>query len=162
MLYAWKRNTALVTPHKLTEWIHEGKLEAGDNWFRTVDAQTGKPILLHRGSIRWNEHRQRWIMVAHQTHGEPSFLGEVWYSEARQPEGPFAKAIRIVTHDKYSFYNVTHHDFFDQQLGRRIYFEGTYTRMFSKTDVATPWYDYNQIMYRLDLADERLKTAFAE
>ena len=158
--YAWKRDTAPVPPSQLMEWVRAGKLKSRDNWFRTIDAHTGKPILLHRGSIRWNEYRQRWIMIAHQTHGEPSFLGEVWYSEAKQPEGPFAKAVRIVTHDKYSFYNVTHHDFFDQRGGRFIYFEGTYTKSFSRTNVATPWYDYNQIMYRMDLADQRLKPAF--
>ena len=37
-----------------------------------------------------------------------------------------------------------------------IYFEGTYTREFSDAPVATPRYNYNQLMYRLDLADPRL------
>ncbi len=41
--------------------------------------------------------------------------------------------------------------------GRLIYFEGTYTQTFSGNPVATPRYDYNQIMYRLDLADPRLE-----
>ena len=40
-----------------------------------------------------------------------------------------------------------------------IYFEGTYTREFSGNPVATPRYDYNQLMYRLDLADPRLERA---
>ena len=40
-----------------------------------------------------------------------------------------------------------------------IYFEGTYTHTFSGNEHRTPRYDYNQIMYRLDLADERLKPA---
>ena len=39
---------------------------------------------------------------------------------------------------------------------RLIYFEGTYSRTFSGNPVATPRYDYNQVMYRLDLADPRL------
>lgn len=162
LVYEWKQNTAPVDPQKLMEWIHNGQLAEADNWFHTVDVETGKPIALHRGSIRWNEHRKRWIMIAHQTYGEPSFLGEVWYSEAKSPEGPFQKACRIATHDKYSFYNVTHHDFFDQDDGRLIYFEGTYTKMFSKTETATPWYDYNQIMYRLDLDDARLRSVFVD
>jgi hypothetical protein len=38
-----------------------------------------------------------------------------------------------------------------------IYFEGTYTFTFSGSEeAATPRYDYNQIMYRLDLTDPRM------
>ena len=38
-----------------------------------------------------------------------------------------------------------------------IYFEGTYATTFSRPDAdATPRYDYNQVMYRLDLSDPRL------
>ncbi|MGC1105028.1 MAG: hypothetical protein WA876_00680 [Candidatus Acidiferrales bacterium] len=48
------------------------------------------------------------------------------------------------------------HSFFDQDGGRLIYFEGTYTLNFAAGDVPTPRYDYNQIMYRLDLGDPRL------
>ena len=51
---------------------------------------------------------------------------------------------------------MSHHDFFDQQQGRFIYFEGTYTTSFSSTRLKTPLYDYNQILYRLDLDDARL------
>ena len=49
-----------------------------------------------------------------------------------------------------------HHSFFDQEHGRIIYFEGTYTHAFSGNPETTARYDYNQIMYRLDLSDERL------
>ena len=45
---------------------------------------------------------------------------------------------------------------FDQEGGRIIYFEGTYTNSFSGNPFKTPRYDYNQMMYRLDLADPRL------
>ena len=45
---------------------------------------------------------------------------------------------------------------FDQDGGRIMYFEGTYTTTFSGNDDPTPRYDYNQVMYRLDLADHRL------
>ncbi len=72
-------------------------------------------------------------------------------------DGTVASAVRIVTHDQYSFYNPVHHSFFDRDGGREIYFEGTYTKMFSGREVATPRYEYNQIMYRLDLADPKLR-----
>jgi hypothetical protein len=38
-----------------------------------------------------------------------------------------------------------------------IYFEGTYASTFSRKEDPTPRYDYNQVMYRLDLSDPRLK-----
>jgi len=55
-----------------------------------------------------------------------------------------------------------HHSYFDAEGGRIIYFEGTYTHTFSGNPVPTPRYDYNQIMYRLDLADERLRRTSGE
>ncbi|MGC1275054.1 MAG: hypothetical protein WBC44_15220, partial [Planctomycetaceae bacterium] len=78
-------------------------------------------------------------------------------AEAATPLGPWVYATKIVTHDKYSFYNVKHHDYFDADDGRLLYFEGTYTKEFSGRDEPTPRYDYNQIMYRLDLDDARTK-----
>ena len=46
---------------------------------------------------------------------------------------------------------------FDKDGGRVIFFEGTYTNMFSGNDDQTPRYNYNQIMYKLDLSDPRLR-----
>ena len=99
------------------------------------------------------------MLIAVQHSGKPSFLGEVWYSEAAAPTGPWTRAVRIITHDHYSFYNPTQHPFFDEDGGRLIYFEGTYSHTFSGRVQRTPHYDYNQILYRLDLADPRLKAA---
>lgn len=160
--WGWKKNTSVVDRRAVQKLLEKGELSETDNWFHTVDAADGKPVRMHAGSVRWNAHRQRWILIAQSLFGGPSLLGEVWYSEARTPEGPFPKAVRIVTHDNYSFYNVTHHDFFDEDNGRTVYFEGTYTATFTKDAVPTPWYDYNQIMYRLDLDDQRLSTAFPD
>ena len=94
-------------------------------------------------------------MIAVEMKGS-SFLGEVWYAEADTPLGPWVYARKIVTHDEYSFYNPKHHPMFDQEGGRVIYFEGTYTTTFSGNKDPTPRYDYNQVMYQLDLSDERL------
>ena len=41
-------------------------------------------------------------------------LGEIWYAEADTPLGPWVYARKIVTHEKYSFYNPRHHPMFDQ------------------------------------------------
>jgi hypothetical protein len=62
----------------------------------------------------------------------------------------------VLRHKQYNFYNPAQYAFSDQDDGRLIYFEGTYTLSFAAGDVPTPRYDYNQIMYRLDLGDPRL------
>lgn len=124
-----------------------------------TDAETGDAITIHAGSCRWNAYRQRWIMIAHQAWGKPSNLGEVWYAEASAPTGPWSKARRIVTHDRMDFYNPCHHDFFDLEGGRIIHFEGTYVNTFSGNPDTTQRYNYNQVMYRLDLDDPRLAEA---
>ena len=65
--------------------------------------------------------------------------------------------MKVASHDSgstgdYSFYNPSLHPYFDQEGGRLIYFEGTYSNTFSNNSNMTPLYDYNQMMYRLDLA----------
>ncbi|MCH7557934.1 MAG: hypothetical protein IIB56_10815 [Planctomycetes bacterium] len=121
------------------------------------DIETGKEISPHGGTVYFNAYRQRWISIFVQQFGESSFLGEVWYAEADTPVGPWAYARKIVTHNKYSFYNPKQHPYFDRDGGRVLFFEGTYTHTFSGSlENATPRYDYNQIMYRLNLDDNRL------
>ena len=71
--------------------------------------------------------------------------------------GPWADARKIVTHKNYSFYNPKQHPFFDKHGGRVIFFEGTYTTMFSGNDEPTPRYNYNQVMYKLDLSHPGLR-----
>lgn len=117
----------------------------------------GEAVTLHRGTVRWNEYRKRWVMIATQIGGKPSHLGEVWYAEAAHPTGPFRTAVKVLTHDKMSFYNPVHHPFLDVDGGRTIHFEGTYTADLSGSPDRTPRYDYNQVLYRLDLDAPGLK-----
>ena len=65
-------------------------------------------------------------------------------------------AIKVVTHDKYTFYNPRLHPEFTPGDSPILIFEGTYAKTFSGTETATPRYDYNQVLYRLDL-DELFK-----
>ena len=95
-------------------------------------------------------------MIGLQSFGT-SLLGEIWYSEAENLVGPWTKARKIVTHENYSFYNPKQHAMLDKAGGRFIFFEGTYTHTFSGNKDQTPRYDYNQVMYKLDLADPRLR-----
>ena len=155
LVWGWKPNTATIDAARQKELLDAGRIKPEEAWIGLRDAATRKPVRAHRGSVRWNAFRKRYVMILCEA-GGTSYLGEIWYSEADAPEGPWRGARKIVTHDKYSFYNPVHHAFFDQDGGRLIYFEGTYTKTFSGAPVATCRYDYNQIMYRLDLADPRL------
>ncbi|MFN0134884.1 MAG: hypothetical protein ACKVS9_02075 [Phycisphaerae bacterium] len=153
--FAWRRGAKLFEIGELAKHISAGLLAADESIIQTRDIDTGKPILLHYGSCYWNAWRQRWIIIAVQSMGT-SFLGEVWYLEGDSPLGPWVYARKVVTHDKYSFYNPRHHVEFDRDDGRTIYFEGTYATTFSGACQPTPYYDYNQIMYRLSLTDDRM------
>jgi hypothetical protein len=156
--YRWTPNAPPTGPVEEKAFIQSGLMKIEEAHFVPTDTVSGKAIRMHGGSVRWNPWRQRWILIAVEQ-GGTSFLGEVWYAEAKEPTGPWHKARKIVTHDHYTFYNPVHHAFLDQDGGRVIYFEGTYTKEFSGNPEATPRYDYNQIMYRLDLDDPRLVDA---
>ena len=123
------------------------------------DAGTGKKIKNHNGSITWNPWRRKWISIFTESSGENSNLGEIWYAEAEEPEGPWRKAVKILSHNHYSFYNPKWHPYFSKEDGKVVFFEGTYTAMFSEAPTKTPRYDYNQILYRLDLTSPRLRSA---
>jgi hypothetical protein len=158
--FAWRRGAPPLDPAEQARLIEGGRLAADEAWLRLRDRETGAAVSAHRGSVYWNEFRQRFLMIAVEQKQAPqsgtSALGEVWLAEADAPQGPWTEAVKIVTHDRYSFYNPKQHPQFDQNGGRTIYFEGTYTTTFSGNSRATPRYDYNQIMYRVDLADPRL------
>ncbi len=153
--YAWRKNTPPVGPQEQGKLIRTGLLKAGEALLPLRDADTGKAVFAHSGSVYWNAFRRRWVMLTVEA-GGTSYLGEVWYAEADTPLGPWVHARKVVTHDRYSFYNPKQHPLFDRDGGRVIFFEGTYSHTFSGNKDQTPYYDYNQVMYRLDLGDPRL------
>lgn len=155
--FAWRKDAPPVESVDEARWLKKGLIQPGECRVTPEDAATGQRVTLHEGSVCWNEFRKRWVLIAVQHGGKPSFLGEVWYAESESPTGPWLHAVKIVSHDRYSFYNPAQHAFFDEEGGRHIYFEGTYSHTFSGRESRTPRYDYNQILYRLDLADERLR-----
>jgi hypothetical protein len=114
---------------------------------------------VHSGGIGWHPWRRRWVTVFLQAGGKPSALGELWYAEADAPTGPWGPAVKVLTHRHHTFYNPCLHLDFTPADAPVVLFEGTYTREFSSDPVATPRHDYNQILYRLDLDDPRLRPA---
>jgi len=156
VVWGWKADTDPIAQTREKQLLAAGLLKPAEVRFQLRDA-TGAEVRLHRGSIRRNAHLKCWVLIGCQTGGGSSYLGEIWFARADSPTGPWRRAIKIVTHDKYSFYNPVHHAFLDSKDGRFIHFEGTYTSTFSKAPQPTPRYDYNQILYRLDLNDPRLQ-----
>jgi hypothetical protein len=158
--YAWKANTPALFAPEQAKLVGSGLLKPDEVLLPLQDADTGKSVTAHGGSVYWNDDRKRWVMITVEA-GGTSFLGEVWYAEADSPLGPWVYARKVVTHDNYSFYNPKQHPMLDQEGGQSIVFEGTYTHTFSSNNDATPRYDYNQVMYRLDLTDRRLNLPVA-
>ncbi len=161
LVWAWKKNTPPLKPQEQQELVAAGKMKLEESPFRLQDAESRKPILLNNCSCCWNDYRRRYVMIASECLGA-TMLGEVWYSEADRPEGPWLYARKIITHankkdDAHDFYNPVQHPFFDRDGGRLIYLEGSYVNTFSGNPHPTPFYEYNQIMYRLDLSDPRLR-----
>jgi hypothetical protein len=154
--YGWKTGTQLLRQEQQTKLIVDRRIKPDEVLLNLRDIDSGKVVVAHGGSVYWNAYRGRWVMITVESYGSTSLLGEVWYAEADSPPGPWVYARKIVTHDKYSFYNPKQHPMFDKDGGRIIFFEGTYTTTFSGNHDPTPRYDYNQIMYQLDLSDPRL------
>lgn len=153
--FEWRGGQPKLDLKQVNKLIAEKRIRAGESPVHLIDIETGKPVLTQHGSVYWNDHRQRWVMVISQSFGS-SMLGEIWFAEAARPEGPWAYARKIVTHNDYSFYNPKQHLYFAKDSGRTLFFEATYTSSFSGNKHPTPLYDYNQIMYRLQLDDPRL------
>jgi hypothetical protein len=159
-VWQWQSSLPPMGSDVEAELVKAGKLKpVHTRFFPANGADPKERVRLHTGTVRWNEHRKRWVMVAGQIGGKSSLLGEVWYAEAEHPTGPFEKAVKVVTHHKQTFYNVCHHSFLDRDGGRFIHFEGTYTNEFSGNPDKTPRYNYNQMLYRLDLKADTLQLA---
>jgi hypothetical protein len=153
--YGWKVNAPAPTAGEQAKWLQQELLKPEEALLALRDVDSGQSVVAHSGSVSFNPFRGRYVLIAEQ-YGGTSLLGEIWYAEGDTPLGPWVYARKVVSHAKYSFYNPRHHPMFDQEGGRRIFFEGTYSTFFTDIEMPTPLYDYNQIMYSLELDDPRL------
>lgn len=125
----------------------------------SLKSASGGEVKPHTGSIAWHPWRKRWVTVFMQSFGKPSVFGELWYAEADAPTGPWGAAVKVLSHDNYTFYNPRLHIEFTPAGSPALFFEGSYTVQFADKPTPTPRYDYNQILYRLDLDDAALRPA---
>jgi hypothetical protein len=119
----------------------------------TIPTRDGKSVKPHSGHITWNGYRKSWVTVFMEGFGKPSVFGELWFAEAQSPLGPWEKAVKVLTHENYTFYNPRLHPAFTPTNSPILIFEGTYTADFADKPHPTPRYNYNQVLYRLDLDD---------
>jgi MYXO-CTERM domain-containing protein len=118
-----------------------------------IEHATGEVVHAHGDSVAWSAWRHRWVRVFTEV-GGTSWLGEMWYTEADTPYGPWGRAAKIASHTTYTAYNPMVHPELSGD-GRRLLWQVTYTGWLA-TDDLTPRYDYNQLMYRLDLDEPRV------
>jgi hypothetical protein len=143
----------LRCPATFEAWQDPSTWEPLEPQLALASAQDGKPVKPHSGSIAWSAFRKRWVTVFMQSFGKPSVFGELWYAEADAPEGPWGKAVKVLSHDNYTFYNPRLHPEVTPPESPILLFEGSYTAQFANNPPKTPRYDYTQILYRLDLDD---------
>lgn len=154
--YRWQKDLPPITSTIEAKLVREGALKVEEAHFLPLDEEN-KPATIVSGSVQWNAYRKRWVGIFGRLGGKDSLLGEIDYAEADAPTGPFRHVVKVCDHPKYTFYNPVHHAFLDR--GSAIYFEGTYTAEFSGNEDKTPLYNYNQLLYKLDLSDPRLVRA---
>jgi hypothetical protein len=146
----------LRCPARFEAWMDPRSWEVLKPQEALVEAGTNQLVKPHSGSISWNSFRQRWVTVFMQWFGKPSAFGEVWYAESTSPLGPWGAAVKVLTHENYTFYNPRLRPDLSSNDSPLLFFEGTYTAEFADHAMPTPRYNYNQILYSLDLRDSRL------
>ncbi len=158
-VYRWQSSGPPIEPAVERALVESGQLRIEEARFLPHESD-GNRVVPHGGSVVWNRWRRRWVAVFTGRNTGSTPLGDVWYAEADHPTGPWRRAVRVATHSDHSFYNPVVHPFLNSDNGRVIWFEGTFTKMFTRRDQALPRHEYNQVLYRVDLADRRL--AFAQ
>lgn len=126
---------------------------------RTIRTPEGKPVEAHGGDLAWHPWSQRWLLLFTQKGGDTSFLGEIWLATAPSPTGPWTGARKVATHDNYTFYNPVLHPEAFRADSPVIHFEGTYVTTFTNNQQPTPRWDYNQVLYQVDLSQPAFPAA---
>lgn len=157
--WTWQRGVQPVGPRQTYKLVHEGKIKPDESPYRLHDVNSGKLIKVASGSLAWNPYLKKWTFLFVQQRGK-SKLGEVWFATANAPQGPWTACQKVATHalkgQNMSFYNPMQHPQLMRDGGKYIYFEGTFANSFSGTSTPVPLYNYNNVMYRLNVDSPRL------
>lgn len=152
--WRWQKNQPPTSQDEEQKLLQSGAM-APDLTHYALEDVSGRKVRIHGASIRPINGGKSYVLLGEQLgdRDAPSLLGEMWLALAPTPLGPWKKAVKVASHPHYTFYNPVIHE----DLEGGLYFEGTYTKEFSGNPSATARYDYNQILYRVDLNDPRLQ-----
>ena len=145
----------LRIPDSYEAYLDESKWEKVERP-KAIRARDGSEVTPASGHMAWSGYRRKYVAIVQQKFGKPSGFGEVWYVEGESPYGPWENAVKVLTHDNYTFYNPIIHTEGRDPESSVLLFEGTYTASFADRPPKTPRWDYTQVLYRLDLDDPRL------
>ncbi len=191
--WRWQTNAGPVNSWTFSRWAQQGKVQVRRYIAPIRDVTTGKPVIIHAGSVDWNPYLKRWLLIGESissltaniqkkmidgkpwvctagihlqrigtkgwmvvNNGGTGSMGDIYAAVGDTPLGPWGYAQRVASFSWMSFYNPCEDWFFNQHHGRKVFFEATYSSMFSPSHTPTPRYNYNQLMYSLNLANPRL------
>src|SRR6185436_18875501 len=69
-IYSWKPGADRLPPGGVRDLVSAGKLKPEESWINLHDLDAGAAIEAGRGSVYWNEFRQRWVMIISAKAGE--------------------------------------------------------------------------------------------
>lgn len=165
LIWGWVKGGKPVHFDNADNLARTGILRPNESPYELVDVDTKQHIVAAQVGIAWNPYLGLWVNIIQQKMGDTT-AGEIWFSTAQSPEGPWQHCRKVATHhmsrDSYAcnhndFYNPVQHYELMREGGRIIYFSGTLVNTFSGNQWWTPLYNYNNIMYRLDLKDSKLQ-----
>ncbi len=146
VIYRWEKGGVAVAGNLRRQLVAKELLKPGETPFAPILIENAEPISSFNGAIAYNHFKKCWIAIC-----QGNNPGEIIYSEADRPTGPWAFARKIIAFSGYNLYNPVIHPWFGKNNDRTIFFEGTYTNFFSSSTDKTPEADYNQVMFKLDL-----------
>lgn len=165
LVWSWVKLGKPVHYSNIDELVRTGIIRAEESPYALRDVETGASVIAAHVAVAWNPYLRLWVNIVQQKFGATT-AGEIWLSTARSPVGPWRHCVKVATHhmdhDTYKnnsndLYNPVQHYELMREGGRFVYFSGTLTNTFSGNQWPTPYYNYNNIMYRLDLNDPRLR-----
>ena len=170
--WQWRKGLPPMTATELMLLAKQGqRSEEEAAAAAAYDQETGLRLDISGGSTHWHEGRKKWVSVFGARRVDPtglgtkeSLLGEIYYSEADSLPGldtdsggggrtlVWANATKIATHNQsgYSCYNPLQHSFYS--TASRIYFSCTFVNSFSGVKEKEALYDYNNVMFALNLS----------
>lgn len=165
LIWGWVPGGKPVNYETSNALVSQGVLRADEATYRIKDVDTGRAVTAAQVGIAWNPYLQLWVNIVQEHLGDTT-AGEIWFATARSPEGPWTSAKKVATHymNTHSFknnsndlYNPVQHYELMGDGGRLVYFSGTFVNTFSGNSWSTPFYHYNNLMYRLDLNESSLR-----